>query len=281
MICESVVKPEAFDYAKGKGLGRPKTSRTAVFKAFLFKAQCDIPTTKELARRLRHDVQARRLCGWNSAGDVPSEGQFSVVNKEFSERGFAEKWFDGYVRTYVEGDLCATVSYDSAPISVRAKAENARRMLEEFDPDQPVPPSRLEWQAGKDADAALAELPQNCDWGEKRDSHGKPKHWKGGKIHAAVTRDGIPVAVAYTSASARLAGHDSAREEGVGAHGARIRPRRRGLRRQDHSQGVRRRRQRARDRRQQPTRRTAPHDGHGTGGLQRPRHGRAILQPSA
>ena len=205
MLCESVVKPEDFDYAKWNGIGRPKTSRTAVFKAFLFKALYDIPTTKELVRRLRHDVLARRLCGWNSVGDVPSEGQFSVVNKEFAERGFAEKWFGDYVRTYVEGDSCATVSYDSAPISVRAKAENARRMLEEIDPDQPEPPNRLEWQIGKDADTALAELPQNCDWGVKRDSHGKPKHWKGGKIHAAVTRDGIPVAVAYTSASL----HDS------------------------------------------------------------------------
>lgn len=67
----------------------------------------------------------------------------------------------------------------------------------------PMPPSRLEWQAGEDADTALAELPQNCDWGCKRDAHGKPEHWKGGKVHAAVTRDGIPVAVVYTSAYAR------------------------------------------------------------------------------
>ena len=73
--------------------------------------------------------------------------------------------------------LNATVSYDSAPITVWAKAENAKRMLEELDPDQPTPPSRLEWQAAEDADTALAELPQNCDWGCKRDAHGKPKHW--------------------------------------------------------------------------------------------------------
>lgn len=36
-------------------------------------------------------------------------------------------------------------------------------------------------------------------------SQTKPKHWKGGKIHAAVTSDGIPVAVACTFASL----HDS------------------------------------------------------------------------
>lgn len=75
-VCESVVKPEAFEYAKWKGIGRPTTSRTSVFKAFLFKALYDIPTTRELARRLRRDVRARRLCGWNSAGDVPSDERF-------------------------------------------------------------------------------------------------------------------------------------------------------------------------------------------------------------
>ena len=56
MICESAVKPEAFDYAKWKGIGRPTTSRTAVFKAFLFKALYDIPTTKELRRQLQNLV---------------------------------------------------------------------------------------------------------------------------------------------------------------------------------------------------------------------------------
>ena len=205
MICEAIVKPEAFDYAKWKGLGRPPTCRMSVFKAFLFKALHDIPTTKELVSRLRLEPQSRRLCGWGSAGDIPSEAQFSVVNAEFSDRGFTEIWFDDFVRTFVDGEPCGTVSYDSAPVPVRAKASNAKRRLEELDPDQPEPQNRLEWQAGQDADSALEELPRDCDWGAKRDAHGKPKHWKGGKIHAAVTRDGIPVAVAYTSASL----HDS------------------------------------------------------------------------
>ena len=102
----------------------------------------------------------------------------------------------------------STVSLKITRISrplVRAKAANRKRVLSELEPDQPEPGSRLEWQAGQDADTALEELPQDCDWGTKRDAHGKPRHWKGGKIHAAVTDDGIPVAIAYTSASL----HDS------------------------------------------------------------------------
>ena len=65
-----------------------------------------------------------------------------------------------------------------------------KRRLAEIEPDQPESGSRIEWQAGQDADTALAELPQACDWGSKRDAHGKPKYWKGVKLHAEVTREG-------------------------------------------------------------------------------------------
>ena len=205
VVCESIVKPEEFAYAKWKGVGRPPADRLAIFKALLFKAVHDIPTTKELVERLKLEPQSRRLCGWLWPEDVPCESKFSEVNAEFTERGFTEKWFDDYVKTFIGPDGRKSVCYDSAPVPVRAKAANRRRIAADLEPDQPEAGGRLEWQAWQDADTALAELPQNCDWGTKRDAHGKPKHWKGGKVHAAVTDDGIPVAVAYTSASI----HDS------------------------------------------------------------------------
>lgn len=205
VVCESTVKPEEFEYARWKGIGRPPVDHMAVFKALLFKAVHDIPTTKELVERLKLEPQSRRLCGWLWPEDVPCESKFSEVNAEFAERGFTEKWFDDYVKTFIGPDGRKSVCYDSAPVPVRAKAANKKRAVGELEPDQPEAGGRLEWQAWQDADTALAELPQNCDWGTKRDAHGKPKHWKGGKVHAAVTDDGIPVAVAYTSAST----HDS------------------------------------------------------------------------
>ena len=204
-VCEAVVKPEMFEYAKKKATGRPPVDRMAVFKAFLFKAVHDVPSTSELVERLYLEPQSRRLCGWLWPEDVPCESKFSEVNGEFAKRGFTEDWFGEFVRTYVADKPGGTMALDSAPVPVRAKAANSKRRLAELDPDQPDPGSRIEWQAGQDADTALADLPQNCDWGTKRDAHGKPKHWKGIKLHAAVTRDGIPVAVACTSASV----HDS------------------------------------------------------------------------
>ena len=45
-VCEAAVKPETFEYAKWKGIGRPPVDHMAVYKAFLFKAVHDVPTTK-------------------------------------------------------------------------------------------------------------------------------------------------------------------------------------------------------------------------------------------
>lgn len=204
-VCETVVKPETFKYAKWKGVGRPPAKRMPVFKAFLFKAVHDIPTTKELVERILLEPQTRRLCGWADPGEVLCESKFSEINKEFAEMGFTEEWFDEFVRPYAVDEPGVTLSLDSAPIPVRAKAANSKRRLAEIEPDQPEGGSRIEWQAGQDVDTALAELPQACDWGSKRDAHGKPKYWKGVKLHAEVTREGIPVAVACSSASL----HDS------------------------------------------------------------------------
>jgi len=115
-------------------------------------------------------------------------------------------WFENVVTTG-HGDIHVdTVSYDSAPVEVRAKAANTKKILAEIDPDQPVPQNdRLMRQLGQDAATSLSELPQECEWGQKRDAQGKKKQWKGGKYHVAVTRDGFPVAWKYTSASL----HDS------------------------------------------------------------------------
>jgi len=204
--CEAVIKPNDFAYAKWTGNGRPLNDRIAIVKAFIFKATFNIPTTKELIRQLRAEPVARRLCGWSSTAQIPSETGFSNANREFAERGFTEKWFEDIVAES-HGDVHVdTISYDSAPIAVRAKAANAKKTLAEIDPDQPHPPNdRLKRQLWQDPATSMLELPQECEWGQKVDAQGKKKQWKGGKYHVAVTRDGFPVAWKYTSASL----HDS------------------------------------------------------------------------
>ena len=51
----------------------------------------------------------------------------------------------------------------------------------------------------------LADLPQGCDWGGKRDSKGETSYWCGYKLHLAVGGGEVPLAAILSSASL----HDS------------------------------------------------------------------------
>ena len=204
-VCEAVINISDFNYAVWKGNGRPPEARLNIFKAFLYKVTFNIPTTKDLIRILREEPLAHRLCGWSCGGMVSSEASFSRAFKEFAERGFTEERFADLIKKYLGDEEIDTISYDSAPIEVRAKAANMKKRLQMLDPDQPEPPSRLEIQAARSSQVNMAELPDECEWGCKRDSHGKKKQWKGGKLHVGVTKEGIPIAAKYTSASL----HDS------------------------------------------------------------------------
>ena len=72
-VCEAVIKPREFEYAKWKGNGRPPASRLKIFKAFLLKAVLNVKDTKELVRMLRAEPLSRRLCGWDR--DTPGMGK--------------------------------------------------------------------------------------------------------------------------------------------------------------------------------------------------------------
>ncbi len=55
------------------GNGQPPKSRLALWKAFVAKAVWDFPTTRDLIDAVRHRPTLRRLCGWETLGEVPSE----------------------------------------------------------------------------------------------------------------------------------------------------------------------------------------------------------------
>ncbi len=137
-VCEAVINPREFDYAKWKGNGRPPCSRLKIFKAFLLKAVLNVKDTKEFLRMIRAEPLSRRLCGWDSPGLVPSASEFSRVFGEFAERGFTDKWFAEMIVKYHGDTPVETVSYDSAPVEVRTRAANVKRRLARIDPDQPA-----------------------------------------------------------------------------------------------------------------------------------------------
>jgi hypothetical protein len=59
------------------GAGRPPCPRVWPAHAFIAKHVYQFPTTSALLEALRTRSTLRRLCGWESAGDIPSEPTFS------------------------------------------------------------------------------------------------------------------------------------------------------------------------------------------------------------
>ena len=110
------------------------------------------------------------------------------------------------MRAYMaEGTEC--VSRDSTAIEAREKpaAKKPRGCRAEKAPYGQKPKKRLELQPKRGMEENIADLPNLCDTGAKRNSKGALCHWTGYKLHLDVAKGGIPVAAIITSAST----HDS------------------------------------------------------------------------
>jgi len=64
--------------------GRPPAERAALARAFVAKSVFNLPTTRLLIDMLSADKNLRRLCGWQRAGEVPSEATFSRAFAAFA-----------------------------------------------------------------------------------------------------------------------------------------------------------------------------------------------------
>ncbi|MGH9342330.1 MAG: transposase [Terriglobia bacterium] len=66
------------------GVGRPARHRRAMARTLVAKAVLNLSATRQLLDRLAADDVLRRLCGWESAHEVPHEAQFSRAFAEFA-----------------------------------------------------------------------------------------------------------------------------------------------------------------------------------------------------
>lgn len=82
---------ERFVAASGHWLGRLPACRAALARAFLAKVVLELPMTVMLRERLLVDKVLRRLCGWERAGQVPSEATFSRAFAEFAAGALPER----------------------------------------------------------------------------------------------------------------------------------------------------------------------------------------------
>lgn len=172
-------------------MGRKLKEREAIARAFVVKQTLNYPYTKTLAGELGRSRSLRKICGFASVSDVPSESTFSRAFSEFSKSDLGEKVHNALVETYAKPELTGHISRDSTAIEGREKREKTE--------------TRIERQMRQTSEESLKEIPVQCDAGTKKNSKGHKESWIGYKLHADVNDCGLPINIELTSASV----HDS------------------------------------------------------------------------
>jgi transposase len=199
--------------------GRPPKERAAIARAFVAKAVYNMPTTRTLLDRLASDKKLRRICGWEQKSDIPSEATFSRAFAEFSESQLPACVHEAVISENLSEDIVSHISRDSTEIEAREKPPNATKAEVESDEkkrkrklgrpkkgEEPIKePTRLERQRTMTLEEMLADLPNQCDVGTKKNSKGHKETWIGFKFHVDAADGQIPISCILTSASA----HDS------------------------------------------------------------------------
>jgi hypothetical protein len=98
------------------GNGAPPCPRTWLAHAFLAKTVYQFPTTAALLDALKSRPTLRRLCGWESAGDIPSEPTFSRAFTEFAHDQLPQQIHAHMVQTHAGPKLVGHVSRDATAI---------------------------------------------------------------------------------------------------------------------------------------------------------------------
>jgi len=200
--------------------GRPRKTRCAIARSFVAKMVYNMDTTRGLWERLHSDKNLRRICGWESKGHLPSEATFSRAFAEFAETRLPQQVHEALVKKTFMETIVLHNSRDSTAIEARQKREVEHKVPEAQPEHKPakkrgrpkkgeeVPakePTRIERQRTMSLKEMLAELPQKCDIGTKKNSKGHAEHWIGFKLHLDTIDGCIPISAVLTSASV----HDS------------------------------------------------------------------------
>jgi hypothetical protein len=191
-------------------------------RAFVAKAVFNFSTTRLLIEMLSADKTLRRLCGWQRAGELPSEATFSRAFAEFASSALPSRLHAALIQETHADRLVGHVSRDSTAIEAREKPATSDKPAPEPKPKHkrgrprkgenrpPPPPSRIERQRGMaqrgmSAAAMLADLPRACDVGAKRNAKGYQETWTGYKLHIDTADGEMPISCVLTAASV----HDS------------------------------------------------------------------------
>jgi len=160
----------------------------------------------------------RRLCGWESAGQVPKNYDFSRAFARFSRWQLPQRVHELLIKEFLGAPrLVCHLSRDATAIEVRerperkvkaevvAPAKRKKGRPRKGELRAPREPSPVEAQLTRSLQENLAAIPVQCDIGVKRNGRGFRNFWCGYKLHWDVADGDIPVSVVISSASM----HDS------------------------------------------------------------------------
>lgn len=215
-VCEMCAPQNHMGAYRWIGNGCPPKDRLALCKAFIAKAVWDFATTRNLIDGLRHRPALRRLCGWESLADVPSEATFSRAFDAFAQDVLPQRIHEALIKTHYGEKIAGHVSRDATAIHAREKVmhkskketkspKKRGRRPKDQPPSPPPEPSRLERQLERGLDENIADIPTACAWGCKKNSQGKEESWCGYKYHVDTIDGDIPASAILSSASL----HDS------------------------------------------------------------------------
>jgi hypothetical protein len=195
-----------------RGRGRPAHDRVKMARGFVAKAVFNLAYTRDLLDRLRVDVVLRRLCGWETAGQIPDETVFSRAFAEFAGSEFPQRVHTALIQRTQSERLVGHISRDSTAIQAREKAPakkapqapSVRRSHHKTKrPKSPGQMTRLDRQCSGTMtwQEMVSELPRACDVGCKTNSQGNQTYWVGYKLHLDVADGQVPISCILTSAS--------------------------------------------------------------------------------
>ena len=203
-VCQNCAPHQHMAGYRWVGNGCPPSDRLALCKAFIAKAVWDFSTTRALIDAVRHRPVLRRLCGWETLGEVPSEATFSRAFAGFAQGQLPQRIHEAMVKQRYGDKLAGHVSRDGTAVEAREKAAGKPDKAALAECGEPAQP-RLQRQLARSIEENLADLPSACDWGCKKNSKAKVEYWRGYKLHIDSIDGEIPVSWLVTSASL----HDS------------------------------------------------------------------------
>jgi hypothetical protein len=191
--------------------GRPQKTRCAIARSFVAKMVYNMDTNTFLIERLKSDKNFRRICGWESRTQLPSESTFSRAFAEFAITSLAHLAHEALIEKNLADEVIMHNCRDSTAIEAREKAQvKAKTQSEKQKPKKGRPKkgekrlkelTRIEKQPNMTLEEMIDDLPIACDKGAKNDSKGNIMYWTGYKLHLDTIDGGIPVSAILTSAS--------------------------------------------------------------------------------